>query len=77
MAMLLGGSSSAAVQPFKLLNEVKNEPVFDDLLQYICMSGPLNLRLVAPDKWNQLKNITVKDLALAKRNIDLGFLDEL
>jgi hypothetical protein len=41
------------------------------------MSGPLNLRLVAPDKWNQLKNITVKDLNLAKRNFDLGFLDEL
>jgi len=32
MAMILGGSSTADVQPFKLLNEVKNEPIYDDLL---------------------------------------------
>jgi len=57
MAVLLGGSTSAAVQPFKILDEVKNEPIYDELLQYICMTGNLNLKLVAPDKWDKFKDI--------------------
>jgi hypothetical protein len=32
MAMLMGGSQNQAVQPFKLLNEVKHEPIYEDLL---------------------------------------------
>lgn len=59
------------------MNEVKNEPIYDDLLQYICMSGNLNLRLVAPDKWNKFKDIVANDKNLSSRNFDLGFLDEL
>lgn len=77
MAILLGVSSSAAIKPYKLLNEVKNEPIYDDLLQYICMSGNLNLRLVAADKWIKFKDIILKDKNLSNRNFDLGFLDEL
>ena len=77
MAMLMGGSQNQAVQPFKLLNEVKHEPIYEDLLQYISMSGPLNLRLVASQKWNKFKDIIGNDKNLASRGIDVGFLDEV
>ena len=42
------------------MTEMKNESIFDDLLQYVCMCGPLNLRLVAADKWHQFKDIIEK-----------------
>jgi hypothetical protein len=59
------------------LDEVKNEPIFDELLQYICMTGNLNLKLVAPDQWEKFRDIIQKDNNLSSRNFDLGFLDEM
>ena len=41
--------------PYKLMCEMKNETIYDDLLQYLSMCGPLNLRLVAADKWHQFR----------------------
>ena len=41
--------------------DVKSDPVYEDFLQYITMSGPLNLRLVAPSKWHTLLNVAQKD----------------
>ena len=51
------GEEPKTVPPQKLLNDVRNEPAYDSLLQYICMCGPLNLRLVAPDKWHSFQAI--------------------
>jgi len=51
MSMLLSGSSSVHVSPQKLLQDLKNEPILDDFYQYLTMTGPINLRLVAEDKW--------------------------
>ena len=70
------GLSTAKV-PYKLMSEMKNESIFDDLLQYACMCGPLNLRLVAADKWHQFKEIIEKDKGLANHNMNLSFLNEL
>lgn len=41
------------------------------------MCGPLNLRLVAAEKWHQFKEIVEKDNSLANHNMNLGFLNEL
>ena len=41
------------------------------------MCGPLNLRLVAADKWHQFKEILGKDVGLANTNMNLTFLNEL
>lgn len=52
---------SAVTDPYQLLNEVQSEATYDDFLQYICMCGPLNLRLVAADKWHQFRSMLNKD----------------
>lgn len=54
--------------------DVKSDPVYEDFLQYITMSGPLNLRLVAPSKWHTLLNVAQKDQNVW--NQDLQFLNE-
>ena len=41
------------------------------------MSGPLNLRLLSPDRWHLLKKICETDEILRGRNLELNFLDEL
>jgi len=43
------------------LAEIRNEPAFEEFLQYITMTGPVNLRLVAPEKWFQFKEVIYKD----------------
>ena len=53
MAHLLKGSSTT-MDPSKILQEAKNEPIFEEFMQYIAMSGPLNLRLIAPEQWHKL-----------------------
>lgn len=63
--------------PYKLITEMKNEVIYDDLLQYLSMCGPLNLRLVAADKWHQFREIIEKDVGLAHTNMNLNFLNEL
>jgi hypothetical protein len=45
------------MDPSKILQEAKNEPIFEEFMQYIAMSGPLNLRLIAPDQWHKLSEI--------------------
>jgi hypothetical protein len=56
---------------------VKNEPIFNDFLQYLAMCGPLNLRLAAPDKWSNVQQIVSKEPSLKEKGIQLGFLDEI
>ena len=41
------------------------------------MTGPLNLRLVAADKWHSFKDIVQKDKNLQQRNFNLEFLNEI
>ena len=41
------------------------------------MSGPLNLRLVASQKWNKFRDIINNDKNLTSRALDVGFLDEI
>lgn len=55
MAHLLGSAESAPATPYKLMSDVKSEPIYDEFLQYVSMCGPLNLRLVAADKWHSFK----------------------
>jgi hypothetical protein len=57
-----------------MLWDIKGEHAYEDMLQYISMSGPLNLRLVAPGKWHSLSKVSKKDQNL--QNLDLKFLDE-
>ena len=68
---------STAQGPYKLMSEMKNESIFDELLQYVCMCGPLNLRLVAAEKWHQFKETVDNDKSLANHNMNLSFLNEL
>jgi len=68
---------STTQSPYKLICEMKNEPIFDDLLQYLCMCGPVNLRLVAAEKWHQFRDIFQKDQNLASLNLELDFLNGL
>lgn len=77
MAQLLTGSSTAPIHPYKLLSDIKSEPIYDDFMGYICMTGPLNLRLVAADKWHSFKEIVQKDKNLQQRHFNLEFLNEL
>ena len=53
MAQLLKGSSTT-MDPSKILLEAKSEPIYEEFMQYIAMSGPLNLRLIAPEQWHKL-----------------------
>ena len=41
-----------SITPQQLIREVKNDPVYEDLLTYITMSGTMNLRLTAPNQWH-------------------------
>lgn len=77
MAQILTGSTTAPTSPYKLLTDIRGEPIYDDFLQYISMCGPLNLRLVAADKWHSFKDIFQKEQNLAKKGPNLGFLNEL
>jgi hypothetical protein len=43
--------------PIQIMEAIKNEPIFNDFLQYLTMSGPLNLRLAVPEKWAMIKAI--------------------
>ena len=65
------GDEPVFIPPQKMLNDVKNEPVYDNLLQYISICGPLNLRLLSPDRWHLFKNICNSDENLRARNLDL------
>ena len=65
---------STTMVPYKLMSEMKNEPIYDDLLQYLSMCGPLNLRLVAANKWHQFQEIIEKDATLLNNNMNLTFL---
>jgi hypothetical protein len=56
-----------------MLIDIGSEHVFEDFLQYIAMSGPLNLRLVAPGRWHTVSKIAQNDASL--NNLDLKFLD--
>ena len=45
-------------------------------MQYLSMCGPLNLKLVAPDKWNNISQIVNKEKNTFKdRQINLSCLD--
>lgn len=68
---------STTMVPYKLMSEMKNEAIYDDLLQYLSMCGPLNLRLVAADKWHQFREIIEKDVTLLNNNMNLTFLNGL
>ena len=46
-------------------------------MQYLAMTGPLNMRLAAPEKWANIKEVVEKDASLKERGLDLGFLDEI
>lgn len=66
----IGLSGKNVSNPIRMLQEIKNEPIYDDFLQYITMCGPLNFRLVAPDKWHAVKNIIRSDKSLSHINSD-------
>lgn len=34
--MLLSTSATSTVTPYKLMTEIRGEPVFSELLQYVC-----------------------------------------
>ena len=57
MSQLLQANTKEAVAPYKLMADIRSEPIFTDLLQYISQTGQLNLRLVATDKWAAFKDI--------------------
>ena len=44
MNMLIG-----TITPQRMLMDVKNDPIYEEFLQYITMAGHLNLRLIAPN----------------------------
>ena len=46
-------------------------------MQYMIMTGPLNLRLVAPDKWYAFKDLVARNPAISEKYPDLNFLDSL
>lgn len=73
MSMIEGSIDTK--DPSKLLNHLKYQPIYSDFLQYICMTGPLNLRLVAQPQWNSFANILNKDPIMAQRKVDLSILD--
>ena len=74
----IGLQGKNVANPIRMLQEIKNEPIYDDFLQYITMCGPLNFRLVAPDKWHAVKNIIKTDKSLSHINSnEFAFLDEL
>ena len=50
LAIMLG-SGDDKVTPSQILDKIQNEPIFNDFMQYLAMCGPLNLKMIAPDKW--------------------------
>ena len=53
MAQMLGVGVSK-ITPSQILDKIKNENIYVEFMQYLCMCGPLNLRLVAEEKWNNI-----------------------
>jgi hypothetical protein len=53
----VGQLISKCTNPIQIMEAIKNEPIFNDFLQYLTMSGPLNLRLAVPEKWAMIKAI--------------------
>lgn len=59
------------------MSEIKHEPIYDNFLQYVSMCGPLNLRLVAADKWHLLKDLIQGEQGFGAKQRDVDFLNEL
>ena len=57
--------------------EIKHDPIYDNFLQYVSMCGPLNLRLVAADKWHLLKDLIQGEQGFGAKQRDVDFLNEL
>ena len=70
----VGQLISKCTNPIQIMEAIKNEPIFNDFLQYLTMSGPLNLRLAVPEKWAMIKAIAQKEHK--DKRIDLGYLDQ-
>ena len=62
MAHILGGEGVQHT-PYSLMKEVKNEPIYNEFLQYLAQTGPLNLRLIAADKWQNFGELAKRVLA--------------
>lgn len=45
------GLGSENMTTSQVIDRVKNEPIYSDFLQYISISGPLNMHLFAEHKW--------------------------
>lgn len=77
MAQILMGSATA-IEPQRILTEARNEPIYEDFLQYICMTGPLNLRLIAPEQWHKLsKMVQDSGTGFSQKGIETHFLNQL
>ena len=68
--------NSNTMDPAKLLSEVKTESIYEEFMQYVAMSGPLNLRLIAPEQWHKLSEIASNQSGLGTPR-DLHFLNQL
>ena len=60
MAQMLGIGVSK-ISPTQILDKIKNENIYVEFMQYLSMCGPLNLKLVASDKWNNISQIVSRE----------------
>jgi len=61
LALTLGAGDDN-ITPAQILDKIQNEQIFTDFMQYLSMCGPLNLRLVAPDKWGMVQHLAESSL---------------
>lgn len=51
----------------KLIDRVKHEQIYTDLLQYIAIAGQVNMKIFAPDKWENMINVALSDPSFRDR----------
>jgi hypothetical protein len=69
----LGSENMTAVQ---VVDRVKHQTIYSDFLQYVSISGSLNMHLYARSKWENMIRVIAEDPALREKNIEFDFLNK-
>lgn len=75
LAKMLGVGIDS-ITPCQILDKVKNEVVYSEFLQYLTVSGSMNMQLFANKEWNNLAQVAQSDQKTKDLNLDLSFLNE-
>lgn len=69
------GAGVDKISPTVILDKMKNEGVFTDFLQYLTVSGTMNMSQFANDRWNNIHSIVQADPLINEKGLNFSFLN--